>query len=625
MWITKEIHMRRTLSAVFMLSMLSPLASAQVITVTTLEDVYDTGSGAMIADLPGPDGVVSFREAVYASNNELGGQTIEFAIPESEFYLETTMALLRLEDGPWSITDDGTVLDFTSQARNIGETNPDGPEVGVYGWEVNGWGHAAILVYADNCTIKGLGKVYSRASSVDLIGSNNRVIGCDTLGVEIDQGWQGPPASGNIIGGTQPGEGNTLGFVDILSWADDNVVVGNKLKTMRVAGSPYSTFPKRNRIGGPTLEERNIINGFGSRSGEGYPTGQGILVNFAQDTLIQNNYIGVNEDGTERVVQIGPSGIEVRDSISTEIYDNLISGIWVAGSNHSQGQVFGSAIRVTAINRDNEGVIIQRNKIGTDATGELPIQTRGGIVVAPFTAFYRPFGTLIGGPNPEDANIIAFTETIGVSISSITTGVKITGNPIFGHAWSAIELVDNWGRVEANPNDPLDADNGANGVQNHPIVTDAMSDGTVTHVEGLMASAAHSEYTMEFFASPDCPDPTYGQGRVFLGRSTIATDSSGEALFSVELATPTPEGWVITATAIEDATGNTSEFSACTSISIMGCAADMTSDGQLDVFDVFAFLDAYESGDPAADHTGDGTLDVFDVFGYLDLYNAGCP
>lgn len=607
------------------LSIFSPLACGQVITVTTLEDVYDTGSGAMIADLPGPDGVVSFREAVYASNNELGGQTIEFAIPPAEFYLETTMALLRLEDGPWSITDDETVLDFASQARNIGDTNPDGPEVGVYGWEVNGWGHAAILVYADDCTIKGLGKVYSRASSIDLIGSNNRVIGCDTLGVEIDQGWQGPPATGNIIGGTQPGEGNTLGFVDILSWADDNVVVGNKLKTVRVAGSPYSTFPKRNRIGGPTLAERNIINGFGSRSGEGYPTGQGILVNFAQDTLIQNNYIGVNEDGTERVVQIGPSGIEVRDSINTEIYDNLISGIWVAGSNHSQGQVFGSAIRVTAINRDNEGVIIQRNKIGTDASGEHPIQTRGGIVVAPYTAFYRPYGTLIGGPNPEDANIIAFTETIGVSISSITTGVQITGNPIFGHAWSAIELLDNWGRIEANPNDPLDADNGANGVQNHPIVTDAMSDGVVTHVEGLMASAPNGEYTMEFFASPDCPDPTYGQGRLFLGRSTIATDSSGEALFSVELATPTPEGWVITATAIEDSTGNTSEFSACTSIAIMGCAADMTSDGQLDVFDVFAFLDAYESGDPAADHTGDGMLDVFDVFGYLDLYNAGCP
>jgi len=54
------------------------------------------------------------------------------------------------------------------------------------------------------------------------------------------------------------------------------------------------------------------------------------------------------------------------------------------------------------------------------------------------------------------------------------------------------------------------------------------------------------------------------------------------------------------------------------------CAADFTGDGSLDIFDVFAFLDAFNAMDPGADFTGDGSFDIFDVFAYLDAFNAGC-
>lgn len=54
------------------------------------------------------------------------------------------------------------------------------------------------------------------------------------------------------------------------------------------------------------------------------------------------------------------------------------------------------------------------------------------------------------------------------------------------------------------------------------------------------------------------------------------------------------------------------------------CIADLTGDGILDIFDVFAFLDAFNAMDPIADLTGDGVFDIFDVFEYLDLFNAGC-
>ncbi|MCA9303094.1 MAG: hypothetical protein KC996_03125 [Phycisphaerales bacterium] len=55
------------------------------------------------------------------------------------------------------------------------------------------------------------------------------------------------------------------------------------------------------------------------------------------------------------------------------------------------------------------------------------------------------------------------------------------------------------------------------------------------------------------------------------------------------------------------------------------CPADFTGDGSLDIFDVFAFLDAFNSMDPSADFTGDGSFDIFDVFAFLDAFNAGCP
>lgn len=55
------------------------------------------------------------------------------------------------------------------------------------------------------------------------------------------------------------------------------------------------------------------------------------------------------------------------------------------------------------------------------------------------------------------------------------------------------------------------------------------------------------------------------------------------------------------------------------------CPADLTEDGELDFFDVSAFLDAFGAQDPAADFTDDGAYDFFDVSEFLDQFGAGCP
>jgi hypothetical protein len=56
-----------------------------------------------------------------------------------------------------------------------------------------------------------------------------------------------------------------------------------------------------------------------------------------------------------------------------------------------------------------------------------------------------------------------------------------------------------------------------------------------------------------------------------------------------------------------------------------GCRADLTMDGELDFFDVSAFLQALANENPIADFSGDGEYDFFDVSAFLQELQAGCP
>lgn len=55
------------------------------------------------------------------------------------------------------------------------------------------------------------------------------------------------------------------------------------------------------------------------------------------------------------------------------------------------------------------------------------------------------------------------------------------------------------------------------------------------------------------------------------------------------------------------------------------CDADINGDGQLNFFDVSAFLSAFGAQDPIADFTNDGAFNFFDVSAFLSAFSAGCP
>lgn len=56
-----------------------------------------------------------------------------------------------------------------------------------------------------------------------------------------------------------------------------------------------------------------------------------------------------------------------------------------------------------------------------------------------------------------------------------------------------------------------------------------------------------------------------------------------------------------------------------------GCPVDLNNDGELNFFDVSAFLVAFAAEDPIADFNNDGMFNFFDVGPFLEAFNAGCP
>ncbi len=55
------------------------------------------------------------------------------------------------------------------------------------------------------------------------------------------------------------------------------------------------------------------------------------------------------------------------------------------------------------------------------------------------------------------------------------------------------------------------------------------------------------------------------------------------------------------------------------------CAADLNGDGNLDFFDVSAFLNAFAAMGQAADFNSDGLFNFFDISLFLQAFSEGCP
>ncbi|MFK7760425.1 MAG: GC-type dockerin domain-anchored protein [Phycisphaerales bacterium] len=55
------------------------------------------------------------------------------------------------------------------------------------------------------------------------------------------------------------------------------------------------------------------------------------------------------------------------------------------------------------------------------------------------------------------------------------------------------------------------------------------------------------------------------------------------------------------------------------------CLGDYNEDGNLDFFDISAFLEGFSAGDSSSDYTGDGIFNFFDISAFIAAFTDGCP
>ena len=582
-------------------------ASAQTITVTISSDVIDVDwQTATIDDLPGPDGEISFSEAMIAANHTPGHQTIGFAIPASDWTLQFAYpgrAVLRTIGGYYFRASDEVTIDGTTQTAYTGDTNPDGGEVVIYG--------AELYLNADNCTLIGFD-----SSAVSITGSNSLVENnTGTMNITVYGG------SGSVI------RNNHGGTVKI-DRSNNNIVVGNTIQRVRVLGFGSAQLATNNRIGGPNPEDRNYITGYGTWNGEGLPGGTTVQLFDTTGTVIENNWIGTTPDGLSQGSLASVVGIGFEsENHDTLIRDNRIAGILGHGQGpHHAGQLFGWGILVGG---HGSGITIVGNTIGLDANDEPTLGSVWGVDVGNSVTNPASYTDVrIGSPLPEEANVIAGHRLNGITIGRNVPQVRISNTSFYDNGWLGIDLIPTSYDYGVSANDTLDTDAGGNGLQNFPMIETAARFGATTQVVGSLSSSPESEYSIEFFASSECDDSGYGEGREFLGSTSVVTNAAGEAAIDVTLDAVVPDGWVLTTTATLEPLGATSEFSACVTITVETLNGDLDGDGDVDIQDLAALLAVYGTCDgdpsfnPAADLDDSGCVALTDLAELLAHYGS---
>jgi len=404
---------------------------------------------------------------------------------------------------------------------------------------------------------------------IDGVGSTGNVVEGDFIGTDVTGARSVPNnsgvilfgTSGNTVGGTAPGAGNVLsGNYDYDVWmklgSTGNVVQGNFVGT-NASGSRavaysgtltatlYGVFISEgsagNTVGGTAPGASNVISGNGG--------GVAIAEPGIPGNLIQGNYIGTDASGT---IAVGNISYGVSPAAGTTIGGTAPgAGNLISGNGTGIGGVSTFAAYLAP---DLTGLVVQGNLIGTDATGTRPLPNHAGI------GFDKGAGVTIGGAAPGAGNVIAYNSTYG--IGTFGSNPAILANSIHDNAGLGIDILEPYsagfyaGDLMAlpgvNPNLPQ-------GARNDPVLTSVATSAAGTTVAGTLNSTPTTPFTIQLYAD-DRVDPTgYGQGRTYLGATTVTNDDAGNAAFSATFPAQLTPGQFVAATSTGP--GGTSEFS----------------------------------------------------------------
>ncbi|MEK6300276.1 MAG: hypothetical protein AABO41_06110 [Acidobacteriota bacterium] len=283
-----------------------------------------------------------------------------------------------------------------------------------------------------------------------------------------------------------------------------------------------------------------VINGF---------NGVGIFLGApARNSIVQTNFIGTNAAGN--AASPNTVGVLIDGAANNFVGGNLISG-------NAEGIIIRNGANSNSFWQNNIGT----DSHGTGALGNL----FAGLVIESTSS-----GNTIGGV-PIQANTIAFNLGEGILLATTAgTGNAIFTNHIFSNGRLGIDLGgDATTGNGVTPNDERDADTGPNNQQNFPVLTSAISNtgNNTTTVIGSLDSTPSFTFTLQFFSNPSCDSSGNGEGKTYLGSTTVTTPIDGNPVsFIVAFPLTVPVGQVVTATATYNTTRDTSEFSACRTV-----------------------------------------------------------
>jgi IPT/TIG domain/S-layer homology domain len=546
--------MRTTLAA---LALLAAIASPLAADVT----VNDAGDSSNACAATGT-GTCTLRDAITYADAHPGG-IIQFDIPGAGVHTIAPASALP------AISAKMTIQGY-SQPGASANTNGanegsnavilielDGTSCGANGALVLGPG-------SDGSEIRGLAINRNFSACIHVTGGGTSIIAGNFIGTD--------PA-GLVAHGCGEGilvEGNPVG--DVLGGI----------------APPGTAAADRNLISGNAGD--NVFWGFNGGGGSGH--------------FVQGNLVGTDATGLAAISGATGNGITIAGNTSTSVFGGDVSGSGnVVSGNHINGIIVGGA---------SGSVLVAGNLVGTDvagmtalgnlqagiqiggtsamvgdasgggnvvcANGASGIQVYGngntvvgnsvgvglaGIPLGNVSRGIEVFGTndnTIGGITGGQGNEIAYNGQQGVAIftfGSPISGNSVRGNSIHDNVGIGIDL----GIDGPTPNDLGDGDDGANHLQNFPVVS-GVAYGANTHVSGLLNSTPSTTFQLDFYANPPCSNfpHEFLQGALYLGSAEVTTDASGNALFHVDTLAASADGSRISVTATDPA-GSTSEFS----------------------------------------------------------------
>ena len=373
------------------------------------------------------DGAGSLRQAIVSANANAGADTIRFNIP-------TGGAVATIQPAsPLPPITGGTDIDATSQpgytpGRPVVQLR--GPGVGsamglylnnashsrIRGLIINGWGGAGIYLAGGTGVVIESNWIGLNATGTAAAGNGTGVAAVTASAARIGGTTA---AQRNVISGNNRSPASAGINLD----GNDHVVTGNYIGTNAdgTAAVANATGVRirgdRNRVGGATAGERNVISGnvTGVHVGKEMP---GSPPAYAYDNVVAGNYIGTNATGQAAVANTS-SGVLVGGGAGRTVVGGTTPGSRNLISGNVEGVTVYSRISAAADPPPPAFTRIEGNTVGLSASGAR-LQNNTGVAL-------RSGNTVVGGTTAAARNVIS-GNGIGIKVSN--NDGRIEGNYI---------------------------------------------------------------------------------------------------------------------------------------------------------------------------------------------------